>query len=94
MRSPRPVPSRLRVTFHLAVTVGIITSLLAVMPGTTAAAGLLEPADGTYEATITRTEYGIPHIEAQDYGSLGFGQKAHTESGIRMRRTKCFSLGI
>jgi acyl-homoserine-lactone acylase len=27
-----------------------------------------------YSAQITRTEYGIPHIVADDWGSLGFGQ--------------------
>ncbi|HET7529786.1 MAG TPA: penicillin acylase family protein [Mycobacteriales bacterium] len=26
-----------------------------------------------YDVTITRTEYGIPHIVADDYGSLGYG---------------------
>ena len=26
-----------------------------------------------YEATLTRTEYGVPHIVAQDWGSLGYG---------------------
>ena len=26
-----------------------------------------------YQATIRRTEYGIPHIEAEDWGSLGYG---------------------
>jgi len=26
-----------------------------------------------YEATITRTSFGIPHIKAQDFGGLGFG---------------------
>ena len=26
-----------------------------------------------YDVTITRTEYGIPHIVAKDYGSLGYG---------------------
>lgn len=26
-----------------------------------------------YEATITRTTFGIPHIEAADYGGLGYG---------------------
>ncbi len=25
----------------------------------------------TYEATVTRTEYGIPHIVADDWGGLG-----------------------
>ncbi|MEW6169566.1 MAG: penicillin acylase family protein [Pseudomonadota bacterium] len=29
--------------------------------------------DGRYDVTITRTTYGIPHIEARDYGSLGYG---------------------
>src|SRR3954462_15640357 len=26
-----------------------------------------------YDVTITRTQYGIPHITANDYGSLGYG---------------------
>jgi acyl-homoserine-lactone acylase len=34
---------------------------------------IVEPANGAYRATITRTEHGIPHIVARDYGSLGFG---------------------
>lgn len=29
--------------------------------------------ENTYEATITRTEYGVPHIVAEDWGSLGYG---------------------
>jgi acyl-homoserine-lactone acylase len=33
-----------------------------------------EAADDGYRAEITRTEYGIPHIVADDWGSLGFGQ--------------------
>ena len=28
---------------------------------------------GPYDATVRWTAYGIPHIEAADYGSLGFG---------------------
>ncbi|TDG12044.1 hypothetical protein E2F43_16945 [Seongchinamella unica] len=31
------------------------------------------PEDFTYQATLTRTEYGIPHIVAEDWGSLGYG---------------------
>ncbi|MDQ1696595.1 MAG: acyl-homoserine-lactone acylase, partial [Frankiaceae bacterium] len=27
----------------------------------------------SYDVTITRTEYGIPHIVARDFGSLGYG---------------------
>lgn len=26
-----------------------------------------------YSATVVRTEYGIPHINASDWGSLGYG---------------------
>ena len=26
-----------------------------------------------YSAEITRTEYGIPHVVAKDWGSLGYG---------------------
>ena len=32
------------------------------------------PKATTYEATITRTSYGIPHITADSWGSLGFGE--------------------
>ena len=38
-----------------------------------AATTTTEAAPG-YSAQITRTEYGIPHIVADDWGSLGFGQ--------------------
>jgi len=30
--------------------------------------------NGGYEATITWTTHGVPHIEASDWGGLGFGQ--------------------
>ncbi|MFP2924763.1 penicillin acylase family protein [Pyxidicoccus sp. 3LG] len=33
-----------------------------------------EPVAPTYEATIRRTAYGIPHITAKDLGSLSYGQ--------------------
>ncbi len=32
------------------------------------------PESTEYEATIRRTAYGIPHIVAEDWGSLGFGE--------------------
>ena len=28
----------------------------------------------TYTATIVKTDYGIPHITANSWGSLGFGE--------------------
>ncbi|MFL6238901.1 MAG: penicillin acylase family protein [Actinomycetes bacterium] len=31
------------------------------------------PSTPSYDVTITRTEYGVPHIQASDYGSLGYG---------------------
>lgn len=31
------------------------------------------PPPGTYSADIQRTEFGIPHITAQDYKGLGYG---------------------
>jgi acyl-homoserine-lactone acylase len=39
----------------------------------TTSSGPANAAAPTYRATITRTEHGIPHIEADDWGSLGFG---------------------
>ena len=52
--------------FVLAVSAATATaSLAAVAPAT---------ADTpTYQATITRTEHDIPHIVAENWGSLGFG---------------------
>lgn len=53
--------------------------LLRALPGATAvlvlAACASTPAVPTpqYEATITRTSFGIPHIVARDYAGLGFG---------------------
>jgi acyl-homoserine-lactone acylase len=31
------------------------------------------PATATYSASVTRTEFGIPHIKAEDWGGLGYG---------------------
>jgi len=28
---------------------------------------------GKYDVTVTRTTFGIPHIKATDFGSLGYG---------------------
>lgn len=32
-----------------------------------------DPGDGNYNATIVHTEFGIPHVTADDWGSLGYG---------------------
>lgn len=50
--------------------------LLTCLAGLVPAVGLFTPGAATaptYQATITRTAYGIPHITASDWGSLGFG---------------------
>ncbi|MDQ2945648.1 MAG: acylase [Acidobacteriota bacterium] len=36
--------------------------------------GISQAGQPHYAAHIRRTSYGIPHIQAQDYGSLGFGE--------------------
>ena len=49
---------------------------LGLVPGILSVTGQLAPATAApakYTATITRTEHGIPHITAKDFGSLGFG---------------------
>jgi len=43
------------------------------MTSAAAAGAPLAPSDGVHRATIRRTSYGIPHIVAGDYESLGFG---------------------
>jgi len=32
-----------------------------------------DPGDGNYTASVVWTEYGIPHVTADDWGSLGYG---------------------
>src|SRR3954454_9516965 len=50
----------------------VVAGITAVTPGLViASAG--EASTPSYSATITRTEHDIPHIVADDWGSLGFG---------------------
>ena len=59
--------------FWLALT--LLLPVL-VLTGPDREAGALPaapPAPPRYAATITRTKHGIPHITADDWGSLGFG---------------------
>ena len=55
----------------------------------------------TYDVTVRTTEYGIPHISAKDYGSLGYGYGyslaaetictlADTYTTVRAQRSKYF----
>ena len=57
----------------VAVLVGVApaaTGHVAAGPGLVAAA---QTSGGTYRATVVRTAYGVPHITARNFGSLGFG---------------------
>src|SRR6195952_1400398 len=64
MSSKRPV-------LAAALTLGLVPALLSVaVPSISGGAAAAAP---RYTATITRTEHGIPHITAKDFGSLGFG---------------------
>src|SRR5829696_3345219 len=55
-----------------------VTAVLVALAGSGALFNAQGPAPGAasnrYEATIRRTSYGIPHISARDFGSLGFGE--------------------
>jgi acyl-homoserine-lactone acylase len=53
---------------------GLLATTAVVVAGPASGADLLQPADGVPRATITRTSFGIPHVVARDYESLGFGQ--------------------
>ncbi|WP_240641300.1 penicillin acylase family protein [Nocardioides ferulae] len=73
------MPSRLAALAALAVIAPLAPALSATAPAvarpaaTTAASAAGPLAEGGYDATIRRTEHGIPHITASDWGSLGFG---------------------
>jgi acyl-homoserine-lactone acylase len=61
-----------QVSFRRVWLFGLAVAAVAAVP-TIAVVSASEAATPTYKATITRTEHGIPHIVAKDWGSLGFG---------------------
>jgi acyl-homoserine-lactone acylase len=56
----------------LRVTV-IVAALCTIAAAAVVAVMFATADDDRYRAEIRRTEYGIPHIMASDYGSLGYG---------------------
>ncbi|WP_214324397.1 penicillin acylase family protein [Nonomuraea sediminis] len=50
----------------------VLTLVAAVVVGVRTGGPALAD-DGRYSAQIRRTEYGLPHVSAKDYGGLGFG---------------------
>lgn len=58
---------------RFGLVLGLGLALLACeKPPPEGASAIGEP-EGSYRAEIRRTAYGVPHIVAEDYGSLGFG---------------------
>ncbi|MBO9522225.1 MAG: penicillin acylase family protein [Nocardioidaceae bacterium] len=59
-----------RRALSLAAAAALLATLTTV---TLSSAPTVADPGPAYSATITRTEHGIPHIQAGDFGSLGFG---------------------
>ncbi|QWC83990.1 penicillin acylase family protein [Nocardioidaceae bacterium] len=81
------------------VTPAAATAPAAAAPaarGDDATREVLRPTTGRYRATIRLTRHGIPHITAQDYGSLGFGKGWMTtrQSGCNLIDTVLTGRGI
>ncbi len=73
--APAPAPATVPAAAHAA----------PAQPATTLAAAR-QGRVKAYRATVTRTEHGIPHVVADDYGSLGYG------SGYATARTSICTL--
>jgi acyl-homoserine-lactone acylase len=72
------MPLRATVTLRLAVVISLSSLLLACSDSPdnrpTEPPEVIPPEpELTYEAQIIWTEYGIPHVSADDWGSLGYG---------------------
>ncbi|THC48630.1 penicillin acylase family protein [Streptomyces sp. A1499] len=66
-------PPRTRTRRLSAVGVTLLTALALLPAGAGAATRDARPSDGGLHATIRYTQYGIPHIVADDHADLGFG---------------------
>ncbi|MET8544752.1 penicillin acylase family protein [Kitasatospora sp. NPDC004799] len=73
--SGRQFSSRVRRFASAAVAFGVASALLTALVPTAAQAADADPgADrGGWTAKISRTEYGVPHVLARDFGGLGYG---------------------
>src|SRR5437763_1858413 len=60
----------MRKRLPLLVAAACLSTLAVPALASTASSQTTTP---SYDVTITRTEYGIPHIVASDYPSLGYG---------------------
>lgn len=69
----------------LGLAAMIVLALVATITVVARAYGTSQASEQGYSAQIRRTEYGIPHITAKDYGALDTG------TGTRSPRTTCAS---
>jgi acyl-homoserine-lactone acylase len=78
-----------------------LLAALAVVASLAPAAWAARPAGPRYDVTVRTTEYGIPHIQARDWGSLGYGYgyelagnalcvMADTYTTVRAQRSRYF----
>lgn len=63
---------RRRLAFLVATVLSLTLTPAAIAQADRPSAVKTQP-DGGYDVTIRRTEFGIPHIEAKNYASLGYG---------------------
>lgn len=61
-----------RIASLLPITLGV--TLISACGGSSSSSTNGSTDEGSYSADIVRTEMGIPHITARDFGSLGYGQ--------------------
>ena len=78
LRPARPLRRAHRAAGAAALAATALVAPMLVLTATGAPAGAVAPtaarsATSPYQATITRTSHGIPHVVAKDWGSLGFG---------------------
>ncbi len=61
-----------RIASLLPIALGV--TLISACGGSSSSSTNGSTDEGSYSADIVRTEMGIPHITARDFGSLGYGQ--------------------
>lgn len=63
----------MRNTHRLGLVAILVTAITACSDSSDNRANTPSAPQTTYSAEVRRTEYGIPHIKAADWGSLGYG---------------------
>lgn len=71
---------------YRAVRVGLLFTTLSLLTLLSACGGSNDNnqnGDASYDAQVRRTSYGIPHIQAKDYGSMGYAYGyVHAEDNL------------